>query len=84
MRLTKRSPAEPLAPGRSQLVVELLVIITGIIVLVKIVITIALTRRLRCLECHPVHQKFVGLIPHQDTYLGCRFDPHVGALMGGN
>ena len=30
--------------------------------------------------CHPVHQKVVGLIPGQGTYLGCVFDPHLGCI----
>ena len=33
------------------------------------------------LEHHPVHQRVAGLIPGQDTYLGCRFNPHSGCIL---
>ena len=36
---------------------------------------LALAGWLSWLEHHPTHQKVVGLIPSQGTYLGCRFDP---------
>ena len=31
------------------------------------------------LECCPICQKVVGSIPSQGTYLGCRFNPQLGA-----
>ena len=34
----------------------------------------ALAGWLNWLEHHPIHQKVVGLIPSQGTYLGCRFN----------
>ena len=30
------------------------------------------------LEYRPVNQKVLGSIPHQGTYLGCRFGPLLG------
>lgn len=30
------------------------------------------------LEHHPMHQSFVGMIPSQGTYLGCKFNPQSG------
>lgn len=30
------------------------------------------------LENHPTHQRFEGLIPGLDTYLGCKFYPQLG------
>ena len=38
----------------------------------------ALARRFSWLECRPVHQKVVGSIPSQGTYLGCGFEPWWG------
>ena len=32
------------------------------------------------LECHPMHQKIVGSISGQGTYLGCGFDPWLGHI----
>ena len=38
----------------------------------------ALAGWLSWLECCPIQQKIVGLIPGQGTYLGRRFDPGLG------
>ena len=49
--------------------------------LIKNVGSRALAGWLYWLERRPVHQKVVGSIPGQGTYLGCKFDPwlsHVG------
>ena len=40
----------------------------------------ALAELLSWLENHPVHQKVVGSIPGQGTYLGCRLDPQSGCV----
>lgn len=40
----------------------------------------ALVRRLSWLDYCPTHQEVVGLIPGQDTYSGCRFNPHLGCI----
>ena len=42
-----------------------------------------ITARAGCLgglECRPIHQKAVGLIPSQDTCLGCGFDTWSGRV----
>ena len=39
-----------------------------------------LARWLSWLESCPIHQKVVGSIPTQGTYLGCRFDPPLGLM----
>ena len=39
-----------------------------------------LTRWLSWLEHHPIHQKAVGSIPSQGTYLVCRFHPWSGCI----
>ena len=41
---------------------------------------IALVGWLNWLEHHPIHQKIAGLIPSQETYLGCVFDPMSGHI----
>ena len=40
---------------------------------------LALARWLTGLEC-PIHQKVAGSIPSQSTYLGCGFNPQLGAV----
>ena len=32
------------------------------------------------LKRHPIHQKVVGSIPGQGTFLGCGFDPQMGCV----
>ena len=43
----------------------------------------ALARLLSWLECLLTHQKVMGSIPSQDTYLGCLYCP-IGVHVGGN
>ena len=43
----------------------------------------ALAGWLRWLEHHVVHQKVVGLIPGQGTYLDCGFGPQSGSVQEG-
>lgn len=47
------------------------------------IIKLTLARCLSWLERPPLHQKVVGLIPSEGTYLGSRFNP-VGARTTGN
>lgn len=37
--------------------------------------TTTLARWLTCLECHSIHKKIADLIPGQNEYLGCGFNP---------
>ena len=41
----------------------------------------ALARSLSWLDHCPMHQKVVGLIPGQDTYLGCPCHPRLGHIV---
>ena len=41
---------------------------------------IALAGWLSWLEHHPAHEKAAGLIIHQGTCLGCKFDPWLGCI----
>ena len=44
----------------------------------------ALARWFSWLECCPLHQRIVGSIPGQGTYLGCRCHPKLGYVREAN
>ena len=45
-------------------------------------LSLALASVAQLLECHPVHQKVVGLISGQGTYLGFGFNPKSRHIYG--